>query len=1254
VAAQRTPRPGARAGGRGLILFFLVICFSYDMPVDSKRLLAELKLQVKALEEDLRVRAADVPEIGAELRAEYGKGREAGRIGEAFESWRDGVLTQAAVHWVLGCVFVRFLEDNGLVAPALLAGVNERGKEAEEGYAEYFRVPDHRVHSDREFLLHAFRSVAALPAGERLFDAAHNPVWRFPVSADAARDLLRFWRRVDPNSGELVHDFSDPAWDTRFLGDLYQDLSEAAKKTYALLQTPVFVEEFILDRTLEPAIREFGLKEVKLIDPTCGSGHFLLGAFERLVRRWMLDAPAENERVLVQRALDSVYGVDLNPFAVAIARFRLLVAALKASRVRRLAQAPDFKLHVATGDSLLFGTRRDDELALGNTAAELKTLGLAYHMEDAEEADRILSQRYHAVVGNPPYITVKDRALNQTYRQLYSTCHRKYALSVPFTERFWGLAIGSVTTGSAGFVGMINANSFMRREFGKKLVEDYFRLIDLTHIIDAAGAYIPGHGTPTVVLFGRNRPPVGETIRTVMGITGEPNAPSDPAKGQVWSAILDQVDAPGSQSAFVSVADSTRASFQRHPWSIGGGGALDLKEAIEHSAAKQLREVAESIGFKVIPGEDDAYHIPADLAKRRSFSEEFIRGFVEGDSVRDWCIPPTSIALFPYHSNTFRPALTETMYHWLWPLKTGLAKRLWFKETQVQRGLPWFAYGYVSEDKFRSPYSIGFAEVATHNHFVFDRDGKVFKQTAPVIKMSAGTSEVDHMGLLGLLNSSTACFWLKQVCHNKGDSTDTAGARVTGDPAFDTYQINGTKVGSLPVTGEKPSDLATELDGVARTRLRELPDEIRPHLPMRGSEWQHHRTEADRLLREMIALQEELDWRCYRLYGITADELTYQDEDGNPRTPPELRLGERAFEIVLARRMEAGEEETTWFQRHGSTPITELPAHWPDDYRALVERRIERIEQDRYVGLVERPEYKRRWNVEPWDQQATRALEEWLKTRLEDARYWPERRLRSTHDLAGGAQHDADFMAVAELYRGRAGFDVHTLVRELVEAESVPFLPVLRYKPTGLRKRQVWERTWDLQRQEDAIDARVERELQPLGGETEGDYRKRIADEQKRRKQAEVGDIPRPPRYTAADFQNATFWRHRGALDVPKERFISYPHGARENDPTLTVAWAGWNHLEQAEALATWINDRVQNEAWTPARLTPLLAGLAELIPCLKQWHNEPTPQFGRLGDFYETFLDAQLHDHGLTRADLRAWEPPAAPRRRRKKAGAT
>jgi hypothetical protein len=48
----------------------------------------------------------------------------------------------------------------------------------------------------------------------------------------------------------------------------------------------------------------------------------------------------------VQRALDGVYGVDVNSYAVAIARFRLLVAALQASGIKKLREAPGFRLNV--------------------------------------------------------------------------------------------------------------------------------------------------------------------------------------------------------------------------------------------------------------------------------------------------------------------------------------------------------------------------------------------------------------------------------------------------------------------------------------------------------------------------------------------------------------------------------------------------------------------------------------------------------------------------------------------------------------------------------------------------------------------------------------------------------------------------------------------------------------------------------------------------------------------------------------------
>ena len=570
--------------------------------IDSGRLLADLTHLRADLEADLHERCEQSRELDALLREEHGRavGRE--RTASPYSAWRDDRLTQVAVAWILGCVFVRFLEDNALVDPPRLSGPGDRRRRALDEHNLYFRA--HPTDTDREYLLHVFRAIAALPVAGQLFGDGHNPLWR-PAqesrapSGDAASRLLRLWQRIDPDTGSLVHEFTDAAWDTRFVGDLYQDLSESARKRYALLQTPEFVEEFILDRTLTPAIEAFGFREVQLIDPACGSGHFLLGAFRRLDALWAKHEPGTNPRERATRVLDQVAGVDLNPFAAAIARFRLCVAALRASGVQRLADAPDFELHVATGDSLLHGPRP------GLTGARPEYLDPAqnplahvYQTEDAEALRTILGRRYHVVVGNPPYITPKDKALNHAYRNRFGSCHRSYSLAVPFTERFFDLA-HEPSPGSAeaaGFVGMITANSFMKREFGRRLIEEFIPRWDLTHVVDTSGAYIPGHGTPTVILLGRHRRPVNQRVRAVMGIRGEPAIPQDAAKGLVWTAIVRQMDRPESHEEFLSVADLPRERFHGHPWSIGGGGAAELKKTLETVGVQELRTSISAVG----------------------------------------------------------------------------------------------------------------------------------------------------------------------------------------------------------------------------------------------------------------------------------------------------------------------------------------------------------------------------------------------------------------------------------------------------------------------------------------------------------------------------------------------------------------------------------------------------------------------------------------------------------------------------------
>jgi hypothetical protein len=484
------------------------------------------------------------------------------------------------------------------------------------------------------------------------------------------------------------------------LGDLYQELSERAKKKFALLQTPVFVEEFILDRTLTPALAEFGLEKVRMIDPTCGSGHFLLGGFARLFDLWIKpDHTTGNAEKDAQKALDGVWGVDINPFAVAIARFRLIVAAVQACGIKRLKQAPGWKIHLATGDSLLFGNRWDRS---GEKVKEQGWLATdeeiwapeIYACEDKETVQEILGQQYHAVVGNPPYITPKDRASNAEYRRRYMTAYDKYHLSTPFTERFFELAFSPKETQSAGYIGAITDNGFMKRDYGKRLVQDFFPKIDLTHVLDTSGASIPGHGTPTVILFGRNRTPTTDTIRAVLGIKGEPKTPEDASQGFVWMSIVKHIDTEDGQDEYTSAADVPRATFNSHPWSIGGGGASHLTEVIDESATETLSQVADSIGITSFTLEDDVYILPWAAAQRFGIMLTQVREMVVGDMLRDWSAPRCEAAIFPYDPNSFltiKEDLSLPVFRYLWSYRTNLANSKMFGgKTKVQTGLRWY------------------------------------------------------------------------------------------------------------------------------------------------------------------------------------------------------------------------------------------------------------------------------------------------------------------------------------------------------------------------------------------------------------------------------------------------------------------------------------------------------------------------------------------------------------------------------------
>lgn len=485
-----------------------------------------------------RIAEAHVTAVRADpARLEHMRARHAiAETGGQLDDFVQMAARKSAVQFLLRTVYVRVLEDLGALSPARIRGA--WGEEAFRAVAPAL--------GKRAYFGFIFRDLAAdLPA---LFTEGPDELGR--PDEDLCREVWQLWHKED-GKGNLIYDWQAKEgeasdFDSRFLGDLYQDLDGEVRKRFALLQTPWFVEAYILDKTLSPALQTFEPAALaakgecfRLIDPTCGSGHFLIGAWRRIAAYW--EARGLDRWASAERALESVWGADINAHAVDIAHVRLLLEVMASTGETDLGKLKGLRFHLAVLDSLIPWER----------GAHAEAQGALFMTDDllskyATESERrnhgaFLRRAFHVVVGNPPYITPKDTKKRKDYASLWpDSCFKSYAMSAPFVERFFVLGV------RGAYMGQITANSFMKREFGKKLITTVFPRWDLTGVVDTSGAYIPGHGTPTVILFGRCQPPSSSMVWAVQGKRGEPKRPREGLEhqGLVWSAINASGDAP--------------------------------------------------------------------------------------------------------------------------------------------------------------------------------------------------------------------------------------------------------------------------------------------------------------------------------------------------------------------------------------------------------------------------------------------------------------------------------------------------------------------------------------------------------------------------------------------------------------------------------------------------------------------------------------------------------------------------------------
>ncbi|GEM_PF-589991 len=590
---------------------------------------------------------------------------------------------------------------------------------------------------------------------------------------------------------------------------------------------------------------------------------------------------------------------------------------------------------------------------------------------------------FDLIVGNPPFVTARNAEKRELYRERWPrVCRMKFLLVCPFFEMSFGLLRQD------GQLGFIVSNAFAKREFGKPLVEVFFPTVDLQKVIDCSGLLFPGHGTPTCLIFGAQRKPnESSPIRVAAILPGGGDLRTPPEESALWHTLAAQHDNPGFENEQVVVSDRDRKDMAKWPWNLDSTAEVTRKE-IERSPVRLSDLIEGEVGVCTMTNCDEVFPMTADQSRRFEIPLELLRMFQEGDAIRNWSMTSDLLVLTPYDDKS-QPLSEKKLgkaLDYLRPYKKPLEERLSFgNKTFKELGRPWFSFERMNANKYATLEFIVFVEIATHGHFVFWNAQRVYKQTCQTVKLPATTKLPAYYGLTGFLNSSPALFWLKQVCFNKG-----AGE----DEHRDRFVYAGGKVQQLPIPAaiadalrdksNPPAEALTglacacdergrELPSLALRKLFEKPNEayhawnaslpgyVKPHKELGApfsstAELQARVAGAqeirEKLHREMIARQEEMDWLVYAAYGLipethpaaaylTADADLTLDRDERP-----FRLWAKAecdFDKALAL----------------------IPGGWSAAKKKLWRARLETIRDNEHIRRIEQPVYKRRWD-EQW------------------------------------------------------------------------------------------------------------------------------------------------------------------------------------------------------------------------------------------------------------------------------------------------
>ena len=274
------------------------------------------------------------------------------------------------------------------------------------------------------------------------------------------------------------------------------------RKAGGVYYTPTYIVDYIVENTVGKLLEgkrpgpRGGASKLKIVDPACGSGSFLIGAYEYLLNwhrdRYLEDGPDkhrdrlyegrggnwhltidEKKRIL----LNNIYGVDIDPQAVEVTKLSLLLKVLEGESEQSLQTQlrmfqeralPDLRQNIKCGNSLIgpdFYVQQDMALFEEDDHYRINVFDWQDNFPQVFEGE---GAGFDAVIGNPPYLRIQG--LQEHYEsqieyfvENYHSAVKRFDVYLLFCERGYELLKKD------GLLGYICPHKFLNSDFGSGL-----------------------------------------------------------------------------------------------------------------------------------------------------------------------------------------------------------------------------------------------------------------------------------------------------------------------------------------------------------------------------------------------------------------------------------------------------------------------------------------------------------------------------------------------------------------------------------------------------------------------------------------------------------------------------------------------------------------------------------------------------------------------------------------------------------------